>query len=800
MAGPLDGLRVVELGWGSPASIAGMLFSDYGAQVIKAERPGGGPDRGAVTRRAWDRGKWSVEMDFRTDRDTLLALLERADVLIDSLGRGQAARHGLGYDELHERFPALVYCSITGYGQRSPWIDRPGYDALVAARLGQMAEQAGPPGGRDGPKFLGHASIAYGTAFVATIGALAALHARHETGRGQLVDASLLDGVLAQSPMNWWWNEKELSYLARSGNEQGFGRGRLITDLFVCQDDEWMIVHTGGAGGFKRAMDLWGFGDRIRSVDGALEMSVPLDDDEYDVARNLVPEAMKTRPRAEWVELFHAADIAAIPVLRPGEILLEDQVQFADVVVELPDPEAGTLRAAGPVIKFGTSVAAKPGPAPTVGQHNDKLTEVLAAAPVTTSSNAAPGAPAGPPGPARQALADVRILDFSGFFATAYGMKLLADLGADVIKVEPIVGDQMRPLPDPFEACQRGKRDIGIDLKSPAAREVIADLVRSADVVVHNLRVGNAEKLGITYDDLRAIKPDLIYCYLPGFGSEGPMSHLKSFAPLLSGFTGLLWEGAGIGAARPVRRVMGNEDYNNGFLGAMAVLMALEHRAKTGEGQYIESPQLHSSLLVTTEQCLDAEGNLVSGLMVDPEQMGWGPLYRLYRTRDGWICITCVGDKAWGRLRDALAPLDVDDDLSYDGAVSLEQGDRVIKILESRLAQLGTDEAFRLLDGNGVPCEIPLDHPHMPDFLWDEWAYDTGRVLDQQHTQYGFIRELGFPIQLSDSPQVNRGPGPLLGEHTVEVLTEIGYDEGHIDELLAAGTCVVAPPPEEEEA
>ena len=789
MSGPLEGLRAVEVGWGAPASIAGMLLADHGAQVIKAERPGGGPDRRSVTRRAWDRGKWSIELDLDVDADALAGLLARSDVLIDALGTGHAARHGLSYPELSARFPHLVVTAITGYGYDAPWVDRPGYDALVAARLGQMAEQAGPPGGRDGPKFLGHPSVAYGTAFVATIGTLAALRARHLTGRGQLVDASLLDGILAQSPMNWWWNETEVSYLARSGTEQGFGRGRLITDLLPCQDGEWVIIHTGGAGGFKRAMDILGFGDRIRTVEGALEMSVPLDDDEYHVARHLVPEAMKTRPRAEWIELFHAADLAAIPVLRPGEILLDDQVQFADIVIEQPDPDRGPLRMAGPVIKFSKSPPATPAPAPAVGAQNDELAAILAtdARPMPEPSAAV----------LPQALRGIRVLDFSSFFATAYGAKLLGDLGADVIKVEPLEGDQMRPLPDPFEACQRGKRDIALDLKSPIGREVVRDLVRTADVVVHNLRPGKAEKIGLGYDELRAIQPDLVYCYLPGFGSAGPKAHLKSFAPLQSGFTGLLWEGAGVAAARPVRRVMGNEDYNNGFVGAVAVLLGLEHRAKTGEGQYIESPQLHSSLLVTTEQCLDADGKLASGLMVDPEQMGWGPLYRLYRTSDGWICITCVGDRAWANLQEALALANFDS-LSYDDAVDEHHGADVIKALEARFAEFSTDDAFAALEAAGVPSEVPLDHPHMPDFLWDEWAFDNGRVLEQQHAVYGYIREVGFVVRLSDSERVNRGPGPLLGEHTVDVLTELGYEHARIDELVASGTCVVASPVGEE--
>lgn len=783
MTAPLEGLRVVELGWGAPSNITGMLLADYGAEVIKAERPGGGPDRASVTRRAWDRGKWSVQLDLDADRDSLLALIATADVLIDSLGHGRAARHGLGYDDLHDRCPGLVYTAITGYGHTDPWVDRPGYDALVAARLGQMAEQAGPPDGRDGPKFLGHPSVAYGTAFIATIGTLAALHARHATGRGQLVDASLLDGVLAQSPMNWWWNVTEVSYLARSGNDQGFGRQRLITDLLECQDGEWLIIHTGGAGGFQRALELLGFGDRVKAVEGELEMSVPLDDDEYEIARNLVPEAMKTRPRDEWVQLFHANDLAAIPVLRPGEILLDDQVQFADVVIEQPDPQLGTLRMAGPVIKLSASPATSPAPAPIVGQHDDRLAELLAAAPVEAPAARGSDEP-------RQALAGLRVLDFSAFFATAYGAKLLGDLGADVIKIESLDGDQMRPLPDPFEACQRGKRDLALDLKSPAAKDVVRRLVETADVVMHNMRPGKAEKIGLGYDDLRVIKPDLVYCYLPGFGSAGPKSHLKSFAPLQSGFTGLLWEGAGVDAARPVRRVMGNEDYNNGFTGAVAVLLALEHRAKTGEGQFIESPQLHSSLLVTTEQCLDADDKLVSGLMVDPEQLGWGPLYRLFRTSDGWICIACVGDGAWGRLRTALDPLDVDE-LTYEEASGDVHGPTVAKAIEARLAELTTDEVATRLDGAGVPCEVPLDDPHLPEFLWDEWAFANQRTLEQQHAEYGYIRELGFVCRLSDSPHVNRGPGPLLGQHTVEVLSELGYDQAGIDELVASGVCIV---------
>ena len=775
MAGPLDGLIVVDAGWGQPAAVTSMLLADYGARVVKVERPGGGPDRTSITRAAWDRGKWSVEADLSTPhgRERLLGLIDGADVLIESDGAGRAAEAGYGYEALHERLPRLVYCSISAYGQDGPHRDRPGWDSLVAARMGAVAEQ---PGHRRGPKYLGHPMIGYGTASLATIGILAALRARHLTGAGQQVDVSLLDGLVAQSSMNWWWNENDVSYLARSGTEKGFGRTRVITDPFLCGDGEWIMIHTGGPGAFKRTMDILGCGEHVRTIPG-MEMATRLNDEEYEAARHQAPEAFKSRPRAEWLKLFHDADVAALPVMRPGEVLLDDQIEHAGVAVDLDDPVHGPIKVAGPVIHFDRTPAASPAPAPTVGQHNDRISEF----PRTVKGASGATAPVAGGAPPAHALDGLRILDFSSFFATAYGAKILSDLGADVIKVETPGGDQMRGMPDPFEGCQRGKRTIAIDLKAPAARAVINDLVRSADVVMHNLRPGKAEKVGIDYARLSQIKPDLIYCFLPGFGSTGPKSQLKSFAPLISGFTGLLYLGAGRGNP-PVKRVMGNEDYYNGFLGAVAVLMALEHRNRTGQGQYIESPQLHSSLFAATEQCLDAGGNAIdSGLMLDPAQMGRNALDRMYRTAgDGWLALACIGDGAFGRLAAALG-LEALPDPSDDEALTAALG--------KRFGELTAKEAFTRLEAQGVPCEIVATDPVMPDFLWDEWAVETGRVFEQHHPKFGWIREFGLSVHLSDTPGLKKGPSPLLGQHTTEILTGLGYDEARIAELVGS-VCV----------
>src|ERR1700743_427332 len=292
--GPLTGLTVIDASWGRPGSVGALLLADNGAQVIKVERrtpaaSSAGAGSHTLQRLAWERGKKSVELDVAApaDRDVLLALLGKADIFIESFGRGRAEGLGLGYEQLRERFPRLVYGSITAYGRTGPWRDEPGYDCLVAAKLGVNTEQ--PGAGREGPIFLGHPHIGYGTGFLSAISILAAIRARHITQRGQLVDVSLLDGLRAQTPMNWWYHPDNISYVQTQGGQRmGFGRKRLITAAFECGDGEWIQIHTGGLGGFKRTMEIFGFGDITQTVSEGSEMAVPLNDEEMVIAREYI--------------------------------------------------------------------------------------------------------------------------------------------------------------------------------------------------------------------------------------------------------------------------------------------------------------------------------------------------------------------------------------------------------------------------------------------------------------------------------------------------------------------------------
>src|SRR5690625_4488018 len=787
MTGPLQGLTVVDAGWGMPTSIASMLLADYGANVIAVGRPGADDDLG-LDLSVLQRGKHRIQADPRTieGRNVIRGLVESADIFIEAFGPGVASDWGLDGNTLRASNPRLITASVTGYGKDGPWKNTPGYSQLLAAKFGMTAEQRAHR--EDGPIFLGHPTVDYGTAFMTLIGVLAAVRARLHTGAGQDVDTSLLDGMLAISSMNWWWNERDISYLARSGSEKGFGRKRLITDPFECADGRYIIPHTGGPGTYKKLMDILGFGDQVQAVEGP-EIAVPLNDTEYDIARRRLPEAFRRKTADEWLELFHAADIAALPVLRLNETFDDEQVRFADLATELSASDGTKITAIGPVIRYEQTPAEKP---KTIASPVEAAEACDLLVEGKTSSGTERWRTEAASTSLNGALEGVRVVDFSSYFATSFGAKFLADHGAEVVKVEPVVGDQMRPLGDLFEAANRGKRSLAVDLRTAEGQEIARRLVANGDVVMQNFRPGKAEKIGLGYEQLREINPDLVYVYLPGFGSKGPKSGLKSFAPLLSGFTGLNYEGAGEGNG-PIRRVIGNEDLYNGFLGAVATLMAILNREAGCGGQYVESPQLHSSLFVLSQHAADTTGELVSAHCLDATQSGCSPLPRIYRTTDGWIAIAVAGNRRFTQLGSALGSKELTEDPRFASEFDRRNNAEALEsVLEKSFASMTTEEARERMRNYDVPAEVPLDFPLMPELLWEEWMIDSGRVIEHHHPEYGWCREVGIPVRLSATPARFRGPSPSLGRDTRDILAELGYTEDAINELTAT-VCAVPP-------
>jgi crotonobetainyl-CoA:carnitine CoA-transferase CaiB-like acyl-CoA transferase len=389
------------------------------------------------------------------------------------------------------------------------------------------------------------------------------------------------------------------------------------------------------------------------------------------------------------------------------------------------------------------------------------------------------------PGP----LDGVRVIDFGQFLAGPFGPMLLGDLGADVIKVEPTRGDGMRRVVGPFLGCQRGKRDIAIDLKQPEGLRIALELVATADVVHHNMTLGTADRLGIGYQHCKAVRPDVLYCNTFMYGPVGPLARLGGLDPLGQAACGLEWEQGPVAAGNPPQwHRYGQGDVASAMPSALAVLLALFHRNRTGEGQSMWTSILHGSMLYTADSWLAADGTPSPRPALDQEQLGLGPLYRLYETRDGWLQLAAVREAHWPALCGVLRRpgLVADPRFATAAARAEHRGELTAVLTEAFLA----DHALnwrRALDAAGVPAEVSMDAWDGETMLFDDDLVRLGLVAEYEHPLLGRVRQFGNLITFSDTPGQPGRPAPTLGQHTREILAELGYDETAIDGFRGRG-------------
>jgi crotonobetainyl-CoA:carnitine CoA-transferase CaiB-like acyl-CoA transferase len=709
-----------------------------------------------------NRGKRSVELalDDPGARPRLLALIERAEVFVESWDPGVAERLGLDYASVHARNPALVYVSISGFGEDSD-LDLPGYEPIVQAVVGSMSEQAAH---RDGPVYLGFPFASLGASSLALIGALAALRRSRDDGYGRHVRTSLLDGALAYHSMMWGESDAALAAPDAPLPLQQTATMRLVTRSFECADGEYLGLHTGAVGAFGRAMQVLGLDDRIPPSADGMDMGVPLTDEQIPILQFELVEIFKTRPREEWVRLFLDADVCAVEHLRPTEVYDTPQARHNGMVVTVEDPVLGPVEQVAPPIKFSATPGSVRAPAPTPGEHTDVVLSTVAGWPAPETPTRAPVADS------RPLLAGLRILDLGAYYAGPYSSRLLADLGADVVKVEPLAGDPLRGIERPFFSAQAGKRAMAANLKDPALAPVTEAMLRHADVIHHNLRPGAADRLGLDDASVRAVNPEIVYLHAPGWGSTGPFAMRQSFAPMMSGYAGVTYEVAG--RYNPPLPPSGNEDPGNGMLGAIAILLALLHRDRDGAGQSVENPQLNATMGHLAHIVRAPGGKVLGAGRLDPLQMGVGPFDRLYETSDGWVCVVAPTAEERRAVLETMAVEAVDDDE--------RQTDRLLAAFAPRCAR----DVVTRLRAAGVAAVEPVGR-NLHAFMNDPESRRTGRVAELPHPRLGHVRELDVLVRVSDAATTPHRLAPGLGEHTDGLLAELGCSSDDIAELRA---------------
>lgn len=749
-------LQVVDLSQGIAGPITGMFLCDFGAEVVKIEPPGGDPGRQAPGFSMWNRGKKSVIVDSADAVQCrwLTDLIAGADVCIvkDSQSLSQ---YGLSAQDLCARNARLILVEMPPYARTTPWLGGHESQALLAAAGGVAWRQSSTDGGPIDSVFP-HLLYVHGV--WATVCTAAALLERERSGQGQRVCVSGINAVMEAAVGGLTVNPDNPDPSTAVGTG---GRHPTYT-RYATKDGQW--ISCGALGG---KFETW--------LIQALGLGDMLDDPRMGGnIGNLVLAAnvdwAKEKIQAEFMkhtldDLIHKITNLGIPCGRigPTEAWLDHpQVKSIGMVAQVEDSDRGPLTMPGVPINLTHTPGKVRGPAPRPGADTGKI-----------QVRPAPPSPAKPapvrPGP----LTGFRILDMGTFVAGPYCGSLLAELGADVIKVEPLTGDPFRHTGYTFN---RGMRSVAMDLQNPQGRDVFYEMVKISDVVIDSLRPGVTRKLGIDFDRLNGLKQGMVTVSLSAYGEGGPLSQLPGVDMVLQAMSGMMTTQGG--NDEPVANTIAIIDVTTAAMCALSSVLGLYHRERSGQGQRIWASLAGTTTYLQSEELIRYEGRpaLVKG---STNHRGPGWLDRFYATRDGWV-----------RLQ-AHEPLTVTAQRLRQAGIEVNAGDDPIAALAAGLAPLSGDEAVRRLATAGVAAtrarrvsEVLRD----PELARDEFVHVRTASDGTYFTTPG--RYAGFGRTQRSGPMRVAG----IGEHTYEVLRAAGLAPEQITALGASGAITLGAP------
>jgi crotonobetainyl-CoA:carnitine CoA-transferase CaiB-like acyl-CoA transferase len=785
---PLRGFRVIDLSTWIAGAYCTKLLADGGAEVIKVEAPDGDPLRrwsasGAPVSPDLDgalfnflgASKQSVVVDPESPEqmDSLQSLLASADAVVWSPGSAVAEHPTLAPQAIRRAHPHLIVTSITPFGIDGPWSDRAATEFTLQAWSGGIVGLARGRPDR-APVYVGGQIGEWLTGLFAAIGTLAA--DRRRTAAGELVDVSMLESLAMC-----------LTYYPVTFNDQ---LGRPMRRR--------RFVSSPGVGAAKDGLVGLGCGTGQQWLDFCVMVEHPewQEDPKLFLDRTAlaptIDEWIAARTSDEVLELASAFRIPNAPIADGANITTFEHFRQRETFGANPRDGATNPR---PPFRLSAGRLRAPEPAPRLGEHS------IGAAPPRGTGDGTRTADQPPELP----FEGLRVLDMTAYWAGPMAGHVLALLGAEVIHLEspgrpdgarlvggvPQTEEQYWEKGPIFAALNTNKKSLTIDLGTPRGIELVRRVIGTCDVILENYTPRVLDQLGLDYDTLRAEKDDLIMLRMPGFGLEGPWRDLSAFAFVIEDASGLTWLTGHPDLLPWEPYCVG--DPNAGLHALFGLMLALRHRERTGEGGLVEAAMVDAAINVAAEQVTEfsAYRALLSrggnrGPLAAPQNVyqvagpdEWG-------RDDCWVAIAVANDEQWAALRRALGDPEWAAEPAFATAAGRVHGhDRIDAYLQAWCRDRHADEVVELLWDAGVPVAKVVQPHRQPDLAQFE---SRGFFEEVIHPVSGSSRYSTLPMKFSRGPaRLHERHAPLLGEHTEELLTELGLSRSELDALEADG-------------
>ncbi len=790
----LAGIRVVELGSGVAAPFCAKIFGDYGADVIKVE-----PPDGDVSRR-WgpfpgddphpeksglffflNTNKRGITLDVSApeQRQQLLDLVAGADVFIEDNQPGRMRDWGLDYASLSARNPNLVMISITPFGQTGPYADWKGTDLNAFHLSAAGSRYCGRPG--EPPLKHGTFSAEFFGAYAAATWGVAAVAGRERMGAGQQIDVSCAEVIAAVfvGGQNIGGMAQDGVFETRTG--VGMPLGAPATILPCKNGHVWMMaLESGQWNGLCRAM-----GDpEWAQVEMFQDMFVRAQN--ADVIYPLIEQWTMEHTKQEIMDLCQENGCPTTALFTVEEVAEHPHLAEREFMVELEHPELGTIRTLGAPIRLPECPGGPRRPAPLLGQHNREVLDALERT-----------EPRAPQQPRTLPLEGIRVANFGWGWLGPVAGQTLARLGAEVYKFEsrtridinrtlPPFGDGIR---DPDRSLQNhagwgGNGSITLDLKKPEGQELARQLVAECDVALENFGPGVMARLHLGYEELRAARPDIVMVSMPAAGLFGPLKDIRTYGMSLSSITGLD-SITGYRGGPPIPMENAFADPLGGVIGALAALLGLCHRDRTGRGQHVDFSQQEAVVQLVAPALMDYVMNgRVAGTIGNQHPLAAAAPHGVFRCagEDRWVAIAVSCEEEWQDLVAAMGnPQWAGGPEFADAERRIENLDRLHDCISAWTCDFDDYELAKTLQRQGVAATPVLN---VSDLLSDPHFKARGTFPQVKHP-LGFEETLYGAYVKTNGVETPIQPGPMMGQDNERVFKGLmGISEQRYQRLV----------------